>query len=108
MMGNAQITLRGADPKAKINYLLFPDAAAANAYLVGFDAALTAHKASRVAVPSLPTANCGETPGSAGCAIGAGRIAVFSLGTKVDGSVGPLLKAALDHLNAVKSANGLQ
>jgi hypothetical protein len=108
MTGNAQITLRGADPKAKINYLLFPDERAANAYLIEFDSALRTHQASRVSVPALPTADCGETPGNAGCAIGAGRIAVFSLGTKVDGSVGPLLKAALDHLNAVKKATGLE
>ena len=108
LMGNAQITLRGADPKAKINYLLFPDERAANNYLTQFDSAILTHKASRVTVPSLPTADCGETQGNAGCAISAGRIAVFSLGTKVDSDAGPLLKAALDHLSAVRQSTGLQ
>jgi hypothetical protein len=108
LMGNVEMRLQGSDPKARIHYLLFPDEAAANAYLNQFDAALTAHKATRISLANPPQASCGETPDNAGCAVGAGRVAVFTLGTQVQGSVGPLLDAALDHLNAIEKANGLQ
>lgn len=108
MMGNAQITLQGADPKAKINYLLFPDAAAADAYVVQFERAIMQNQATLRPLANWPEAKCAETVNGAACAIGSGRVAVFSMGSKVDGSAGPLLKSALDHLNDVKKANGLQ
>jgi hypothetical protein len=108
LMGNVEIRLQGPDPKARINYLLFPDEAAANAYLTQFDAALTAHKVNRTSLTNPPQARCGETQENAGCAIGAGRVAVFALGTRVDSSVGPLLKSAFNHLNEVERASGLQ
>jgi hypothetical protein len=108
MMGNAQITLQGTDPKAKINYLLFPDAAAANAYLARFERAITQNKATLRPLANLPAAKCAETVSGAACAIDSGRIAIFSMGSKVEGSAGPLLNSAIDHLNDVIKANGLQ
>jgi hypothetical protein len=108
LMGNVEMRLQGSDPKARIHYLLFPDEAAANAYLSQFDATLTAHKATRISLANPPQASCGETTENAGCAVGAGRVAVFTLGTKVQGSVGPLLGAALDHLNEVDKATAPQ
>jgi hypothetical protein len=108
MLGNAQITLQGADPTARINYLLFPDMTAANAYLAAFQNAILQRKATPRPLADWPEAVCAETPNGAACAVGSGRVAVFTLGTKVDGSVGPLLESALDHLNGVRKANGLR
>jgi hypothetical protein len=108
MMGNAQITLQGADPKAKINYLLFPDAVAAGAYVAQFEKAIAQNQATPRPLANWPEAKCAETAKGAACAVDSGRVAVFAQGAKVDGSAGPLLKSALDHLNAVKKATGLQ
>jgi len=108
MMGNAQITLLASDPKAKINYLLFPDMTAANAYISQFEKAIVQNKATPRSLANLPAAKCAETVNGAVCAIDSGRIAVFSMGTRVEGSAGPLLNAAIDHLNDVIKANGQQ
>lgn len=108
MLGNAQITLQGADPAARINYLLFPDMTAANAYLAAFQNAILQKKATPRPLPDWPEAVCAETANGAACAVGSGRVAVFTLGTKVDSAASPLLRPALDHLNHVRKASGLQ
>jgi hypothetical protein len=108
MMGNAQITLLASDPKAKINYLLFPDMTAANAYISQFEKAIVQNKAAPRSLANLPAAKCAETVNGAVCAIDSGRIAVFSMGSSVDTSAGPLLNAAIDHLNDVIKSNGQQ
>ncbi len=108
MMGNAQITLLASDPKAKINYLLFPDMAAATAYISQFEKVIAQNKATPRSLANLPAAKCAETSNGAVCAIDSGRIAVFSMGTSVESSAGPLLNAAIDHLNDVIKANGQQ
>jgi hypothetical protein len=108
MLGNVQVMVRSADPAAKFNYLVFANSNAVATYLSRFGAALAQTGAAYHAVPYLPQAQCAGTEKGAVCAMGSGRVVVFSFGSRVEDGAAPLMQAALDHLANVERSSGLK
>ena len=101
-----------------MNYLVFADGAAAIAYMKRIDGLFANSGAARLFLPYAPAVECvGPTQRQAViCAVGVDRVAIFSTAASVEGMsgknpgstslAGPLIKAATDHLAAVKAATG--
>lgn len=101
VVGFVQLTFE-SDPKARVNYVFFPSEEQARQYSSFMGQQIAFSNGERKFLPNLPKADCVDREQGAFCDLAQDQICVIALASKVDGGAAPLIKMAVDHLDAVK------
>ena len=101
VVGFVQLTFEN-DPKARVNYVFFPSEEQARQYSSFIGQQIAFSNGERKLLPYLPKADCVDREEGALCDLAQDQICVIALASKVDGGAAPLIKMAVDHLDAVK------